>query len=288
MIKDVKDIFLPFTERIRNPFFGSVAISWLIINWRILIVLIGYSKQDLKEAGFNSYIQFIESTNTWLLIWFPLICGVLYLFVNPFIRMLYSAIIEFFNKRSSKLNLEISKGSYIPIQKHIEFKQQHENLVRKYTDLINSESTLSNKISELESEKIGLTNTINERENEIALKRDTLRKMQLLGNWDLLVQDSSTILWQHQVYASDDQGTFTFYSGTNKFIAFHMHKIQYESGSKTISILCKPGHHTAQAPKIFQNPFWMELKFGSSFSELTGTINGEFDIEMKRPQSKSN
>ncbi|WP_392346253.1 hypothetical protein [uncultured Polaribacter sp.] len=59
----IKSFFESSNERIKNPLIGTFAISWILINWKPVIILL-FSKQTIqnkiKEIEFEKLKQGIE------------------------------------------------------------------------------------------------------------------------------------------------------------------------------------------------------------------------------------
>lgn len=78
-----KSINLIFAERVSSPFYGTLVVSWLIWNWKIIYLTI-FVDQD-KITG--NKIDFILNNynNVWHFVFFPLISTFILLTLVPFI-----------------------------------------------------------------------------------------------------------------------------------------------------------------------------------------------------------
>lgn len=70
-------------DRVTSPFFGTLFISWLVWNWKIVYVTFFVSETILKENKID-YIVRISDSN-WILIWFPLISTFALIVIVPMI-----------------------------------------------------------------------------------------------------------------------------------------------------------------------------------------------------------
>lgn len=72
-------IISAFRERVRNPFFGLYIISWLIVNWDLVIVVI------FNDPNANDIFHMVEQKNYWIRFLLPLGTTAAYITISPWI-----------------------------------------------------------------------------------------------------------------------------------------------------------------------------------------------------------
>lgn len=83
-MEKVYEVLDSITKRLGNPFLISFALSWLITNWKIVLVI-------LSSDAYTTKFKFIESLYCagtdpwWRLAWWPLIAASIYVFFIPFL-----------------------------------------------------------------------------------------------------------------------------------------------------------------------------------------------------------
>jgi len=169
---EVKEIWSEFKDRITSPFFASYAISWLVCNWKIPVVLFFYKIDDL-EKGKTTYIDFIQRhSNPLLTIIIPLSTAFVYTFGYPHFKRLIKVYLAGEDLKTETKLLKLSETRNVPLEKFIAtkaaLKERELNLIKLYEDegVINEKNKtleatnigLSIKIKELETDKINLSN----------------------------------------------------------------------------------------------------------------------------------
>lgn len=118
MVESINEFLKNFRERLSSPFFFSFIISWVTINWKVTIALLWYNSNLYPREG--DLIRFIEcNTSDWQSIYFPLLCAALY---TGLVKNLVSAFVAFGVKWGGDWNLNISKGSKIPMSKFLTYR----------------------------------------------------------------------------------------------------------------------------------------------------------------------
>ncbi|WP_136057666.1 hypothetical protein [Candidatus Halocynthiibacter alkanivorans] len=81
MTELLKDMFESWLERIRSPFFGSIALSFLLINWQAVFFLL-FAKVPVSTR----LDYFDENTSVWTLAWLPLVFGLGLALFSPWLK----------------------------------------------------------------------------------------------------------------------------------------------------------------------------------------------------------
>ena len=130
-------------QRLKNPLISAFIVSWVIVNWKPLAVLIYYKKGILEKI--STVTMYSEDWSLWL---YPLICSIFYTVFLPMIMVGIDkatnwAIILRKVKRSDIIQAELKNELNL-----LELKNKIE---RSKADNQNLEE-LNNKISTLESD----------------------------------------------------------------------------------------------------------------------------------------
>lgn len=97
-------LFSTAQERIKNPFLSSFVFSWIVFNWKaILIVLLSRTSIESRIGVVSTQEAYINISS---LLWWPLSCAFIYVFVLPYV-MLW---IEFLSKHSRELRKDVKNS----------------------------------------------------------------------------------------------------------------------------------------------------------------------------------
>lgn len=86
-----RNLFDNFKERLGNPICCAFIISWLIVNWRLVVFL------SLSKLTIIQRIEVIDEIylDSWKNIWFPLLCSTIYLLLMPWLLAGYKWVVGF-------------------------------------------------------------------------------------------------------------------------------------------------------------------------------------------------
>lgn len=148
----LKGVFTVTVERLKIPILNSILISWVIINWKIVLVLL-FSENSIER---RIYLVSEEYSDPLFVYWLPIIVGLAYVIGLPLIKkMLFHMLVEL-NKVNWNDHMDYRIGSY---KKKIEEEKERNKL-----QLIKAENKniddLRKKNEELEDEKNQLKKTI--------------------------------------------------------------------------------------------------------------------------------
>lgn len=174
----ITDFFKEIKSRLSNPLLGSFAISWLVINWKIPVGLIGYKQADLKVDGYNSYIDLINvNASCWLYFWKPFIWAVIYTFGFPVLKMGITAFLNGVKKRSDNWNTKILKDYYVPMNKFVKQKELYKELAQKLQDIYVEDGAISEENTRLKGEMVTLNNELSKCQNDLSSYADNNHKL---------------------------------------------------------------------------------------------------------------
>jgi hypothetical protein len=83
MLDFIKEFFENAKERVKSPLIGTFALTWMIFNWKPILVLL-FSNWEIE-----SRISYLEKTytNQLILVIYPLLVTVFYIFALPYINL---------------------------------------------------------------------------------------------------------------------------------------------------------------------------------------------------------
>ncbi|WP_341839490.1 hypothetical protein [Chitinophaga caseinilytica] len=172
MFKDLKNLVFPITDRARNPLFGSFLVSWLLVNWRVLIVWGSDTETYLAEANVKNFIKYVEATPYFQLIWLPLIMAVSYQLITPLVKMLHTWLNEYFRTITSQTSAKISKGAWISVKHYQELEAEYHSYIQQMKELIIANGIYVQQAKEATDQK----EAIKKRMYEAQEKKDRLQE----------------------------------------------------------------------------------------------------------------
>ncbi|GGG27144.1 hypothetical protein GCM10011344_29880 [Dokdonia pacifica] len=142
-------------ERLSSPFYGSLIVSWLIINWKIIYLTLFV---DSKEIVGNKIDFIIDNySDQWYLIWFPLISTILLICVVPFITYGAYWLSLFFNDLRQKRKIEVEKSQVLTVEQSLQIRAEIQNQKITFNGLLDEKndeiSLLKKEIEILNSKK---------------------------------------------------------------------------------------------------------------------------------------
>ena len=159
------DILENIGERIRSPLIFSFILSWLLVNWEIVVMLLWFNDELLVDKGFDFHIAFIAAKlNPWQCWQLPLIAAMSYTFGYPIIKNIISVHQTVISKFGYKAKLLVSKGASIPMDRYIEKVQSLAEREKFIENLIKNESLKldeKDKFIRTLEEQIASTNDLN-------------------------------------------------------------------------------------------------------------------------------
>jgi len=197
MALDFSEIYDSLKTRIRNPFFGTFIISWLIINWHIPMALIMMSQEDVQALGHKNWIWFIDYHLHWLnAFWKPVGAALVVSATTPFIisgyRILKSRAEDWFiyEQKKNPENRHVKMEKYLELWESygkkldqlgraIEdaeiFKKEREKLEKLTAQQIDDIRILNRKLEDEQVMHNDMKNRWNEQElNLAALSRNDI------------------------------------------------------------------------------------------------------------------
>jgi len=145
-------------ERAKKPFTGAFALSWCIINWKIIATLLFVSENNLKG---KTRIEFIEENylNWNDNFWIPIIVSIVLILLLPILNLAALYIKNYFKKVEFK---NILKKQPIDASQYADILDEKNKLQENFTRKIKSMNDLSKKNTQ---DIVELNKRINDYEN---------------------------------------------------------------------------------------------------------------------------
>jgi hypothetical protein len=148
-------------ERTSSPFYGTLIVSWLIWNWKIVYLTLFISESKLKSDKISYITENLSDFHT--LITNPLISTLILLTIIPFISNgAYWLNLKFDNWRKNKKS-EVEKKQLLSLEQSIEIREQLLNQENRFEKLLENKNVEirqlkaiieDSKTNQLETEKV--------------------------------------------------------------------------------------------------------------------------------------
>jgi hypothetical protein len=159
-------------NRVSSPFYGTLIVSWLLWNWKIIYLTFFISE---KKIELNK-IDFIVANynNVYDLVWLPIISTILILSVIPFLtNAAFWLDLKFEKWRIDQKN-SIEKKQLLTLEQSINLREQVLNMSNKFDMLLSEKNNEINQlkmlVAELEKGKpnaeITLENLLTNKDND--------------------------------------------------------------------------------------------------------------------------
>jgi hypothetical protein len=304
-MEKVKDILDSIGERLKSPLIFSFFISWLIINWRVIVCLFWFDRAILLSEGYNSQVEYIESKlNVWKSFILPLGGALIYIFGYPYIRNAIAVFRTGITVKGEIQRMEAGKIGMISIDKYIAKVKSVEEQKKRLEMHLASEATA---IAEKESEITSLRHQVTNLNREIQRHHDTFDKHgEELHNLANDLEETKKVLrkYEESEKSSRLDGDWTvrvgsleyewrFYSGKISQLdeksyyddIGHVHYINWNSRNGTrliMALVFNSGITTLGNLKMYKNKILLELNSSASGSQITGVLEDEIPFSLKK------
>lgn len=193
------EIFSGLRERLRNPFFSSFLIAFLVSNWKIWLVIFWHKTEMLQATGYASYLEFVQKNISWWGCLFgPLLWGMGYTLVWPWFKISIDWVRAQAAIRSDRMKQGVLKYGTMPISEFI----KRQDALTEYESQLNALIEAERRATETATrEKVRLNERIIKYRQELEAARS--RNEEILINYDLLNRryDSSIIngVWYREL-----------------------------------------------------------------------------------------
>jgi hypothetical protein len=160
-------------ERLTSPFYGTLIVSWLIINWKIVYFTLFVGSNEIDGTKLDYIIKnYSESSNVF---WYPILVTILLITVFPFITYLaYWANLYFTDLRKNRKN-KVEENMLMTRKESNDIRRKTLEIENDFNKLLQSKE---GEIIFLKSEIERLSNVESPKVIEKARSRSTLKVIQ--------------------------------------------------------------------------------------------------------------
>lgn len=135
MLDDIrKSISSILYERVTSPLFGTLIITWLIWNWRIVYLTFFVSESKITGTKIDYIISNLY--DPWVLYWYPLISTLFLITAVPFISNGSFWLSVWFRKWRIERKQELENKQLLSLEQSIELRTQIKNQEENFEKLI--------------------------------------------------------------------------------------------------------------------------------------------------------
>ncbi len=194
-MKKTQEILDQFNERFSNPFIFSYVLSWIVLNWKIVVALLWYDSLQIKLSGANSIFDFIEiNSDMERGVLYPLIGAFAYTFGMPILKNVVKAFNSWASKWGTSWSLSILKNGQISVNKYLKLRDEYQERTKVLSDVILKESEYLEKCSALETENLGIKDRNNELSRSIQNSDKIINNFSnsrlLDGRWEMIFKNT--------------------------------------------------------------------------------------------------
>ncbi len=194
MIDDIKkSITSIFSERVSSPFYGTLAMSWLIWNWKIIYLTFIIDQNKIEGNKIDYIVTNYGSLNN--LISLPLISTLILLTLIPFITNgAYWLDIKFTNWRVNAKN-EIEGKQLLTVEQSIQLRMDIRELELNFDKLLEKkneeikflkEELEKNRNNKKEDSKVDTLE--GNKVSDLKLLADNIERKGLLSNFENIIE----------------------------------------------------------------------------------------------------
>lgn len=271
MIDKIHEIFTSFEKRVKSPIFGSFALSWLLVNWRVVLSV--FDKEILESYGCDTLVQMIEFQSYWRLVWLPLIVTALYLGLGPFLGNCMRAFDAWIRKWGYNWLVDISKEGSVSLARYLKHRESYDALSSSLSEIIKNESHNVKRVEELNGELATIFQE-KQRLEVAAIEEMKIISLEFLnGYWDYTdgsvtkpVFINHRTFWHEQNSAKDKMNMFT------------LNDIHINIQSRSVAGVVYFPSINDQALDLND---YFKLVYSQDFNTVSGKI-GKYKIKMAR------
>lgn len=131
-MEKIYEILDSIQKRLSNPILFSFLISWLIINYKLIIVIFN-DEHYIKKFDYIYTQLYTETSHPSIrLFWLPLLAVVIYVCVIPAISLLESYISGRYNNKSNEIRNKLLKKSVLTSEQADILRRESAALIEKY------------------------------------------------------------------------------------------------------------------------------------------------------------
>lgn len=126
-------------ERLTSPFYGSLIVSWLLINWKIVYLTLFVDSSEID----SNKIDYILSnySSYWSVFIFPIVSAIVLITVMPFVTYYaYSLSLYFADKRQNR-KIEVEKSQVLTVEQSLQIRSEIRNQKVLFNNLLEEKNS---------------------------------------------------------------------------------------------------------------------------------------------------
>ena len=140
-------------NKYRNPVIGSFIVSWLVINWKVVLFILLYS-DSYSNQPFETFIEKITGLGNWCSFYlFPFLSIIFYVVILPIIGLGVRKFYSWISVESEKIFFKTISKKPVSGEKYAILYKSLNQEIRRYTDIVESfeskEAQYIHEVSEL-------------------------------------------------------------------------------------------------------------------------------------------
>ena len=148
MLTDIrKSINSTLYERVTSPLYGTLIVTWLVWNWKILYITFFVSENKIKETKIDFIITNFSEVNH--LVTYPLVSTIVFLTLIPFISNGAYWLSLKFNKWKIEQKNQIENKQLLTVEQSIQLREDIRNQEDRFNKILEDKNQ---KIKQLEIE----------------------------------------------------------------------------------------------------------------------------------------
>lgn len=122
------------SQRLSSPFYGTLIISWLIWNWKIIYLTIFISEKNISGTKIDYILK--NYNDACHIIWFPLISTFILLVLVPFLTYWAYWLELIFNKKRFDRKNIVESNQLLSLEQSINLREEIVNMEKKFDSLL--------------------------------------------------------------------------------------------------------------------------------------------------------
>ena len=126
-------------QRVTSPLFGTLFISWIVWNWKIIYTTFFINEDKIDKNKIDYIVENFSDTSS--LIWYPLLSTLILITLIPFISNGAFWLSLNFEKWRVNSKNKIEKKQLLTLEQSLQLRQQLLDYERKFESLLNQKDT---------------------------------------------------------------------------------------------------------------------------------------------------
>lgn len=152
------EAFKPFLQRLTQPIILSFCIAWIFWNWEIVVSLLWYDANSIKQLGYDNHADYIKThDNSMRNYGWPLIIA----FIYPITLLILNSFITWVKKHEEKMFFRITDDANVPTKLYLDIQDQVDIKEKRISKFIEKESSMLGELNELKIDNQKLKDDLN-------------------------------------------------------------------------------------------------------------------------------